>query len=118
MSVKDSADELELFIENDERCYRQWKSIVTNMVRHFVRGDFDPDKSVVGFMHLCDTGVAEYRRQIGKETDAGYRFTSDAKRVCAQSFAKDCARRILAAYEKGQYGELPGEAVALLTKKK
>jgi hypothetical protein len=60
-----AADELELFLENDEPLYRQTQECYRNLLRKQKRGTYDRERAVKLFQTVADEAARRYQREFG-----------------------------------------------------
>jgi hypothetical protein len=91
-----AANELELYIDNDEPLYRQWQAIVRNLWKHQKRGRYDSERAADGFMYLVDAGAKKYVKEFGdledvtlpRATKWNVMFDMPTRRAVAREYAK------------------------------
>ena len=66
---KDAAKELQLYIENDQKLYRQVESIVKNIQRKMKSGKYDHKKAPKLWMYVVDAGAKQYHKEHGTPGD-------------------------------------------------
>ena len=59
------ADELSIYILNDERLYNQCRCCALNLARKHKRGIYDPEKAVTLFTHVVAEAARRYRAEFG-----------------------------------------------------
>ena len=73
------ADELSIYILNDERLYNQCRCCALNLARKHKRGIYDPEKAVALFTHVVAEAARRYRAEFGPIG----RLSRDTKRASA-----------------------------------
>ena len=87
------ADELELFIENEERLYHsQFVPICKNVQRRMAKGTYDSAKAVKLFMYLVDRGARMYCAEHGGSVRS--------------MFPKECRLQVTASIRDGVEAEI------------
>lgn len=87
------ADELELFIENDELLYHsQFIPICKNVQRRMAKGTYDSAKAVKLFMYLVDRGARMYCAEHGGKVRS--------------MFPKECRLQVAASIRDGVEAEI------------
>lgn len=59
------ADELSIYIVNDERLYNQCRGCCLNLARKHKRGIYDPEKAVTLFAHVVGVAARRYGEDFG-----------------------------------------------------
>jgi hypothetical protein len=65
-----AADELELYLENDEPLYRQTQECYRNLLRKQKRGTYDRERAVKLFQYVADEAAKKYTREL--DSGRGY----------------------------------------------
>lgn len=60
-----AADELELWIDNDEPLYRQYQAIEANLLRKMARNIYQPMLARKAWRNLVDAAWRDYRKEFG-----------------------------------------------------
>jgi len=60
-----AANELELYLENDEPLYRDTQACYANLLRKQKRGTYDSARAVAAFEHVVYTAAKKYVREFG-----------------------------------------------------
>lgn len=78
-----AANELELYLENDEPLYRQTQECYRNLLRKQKRGTYDRERAVVLFQYVADAAAKKYVREFssGKIADTFNKATRTAVAV-------------------------------------
>jgi len=92
-TLSDWADELELYLENTEPLYRQKEAVRLNLVRHYCRGHFTPEKAAKGFAHVTDRAARDYQKEFGTKIPTLARRELDRELVTVwKRDVNDCLR--------------------------
>lgn len=83
-----AANELELYIDNDEPLYRQWQAIVKNLWKFRKKGTYSSSRAADGFMHLVDPAAKKYAKEFDSPKNWNTIFTVPTRRAVAESYAK------------------------------
>ena len=59
------ADELSIYILNDERLYNRCRGCCLNLARKHKRGIYDPEKAVTLFAHVVGEAARQYDKEFG-----------------------------------------------------
>jgi len=65
-----AADELELYLENNEPLYKQTQECYRNLLRKQKRGIYDRDRAVALFQYVADEAAKRYTREF--DSGRGY----------------------------------------------
>ena len=58
------SDELLLYMDNDQKLYRQMQAIRLNLIKHFCRGNFNSTQAEKGFAHATDEANRQYKKEF------------------------------------------------------
>jgi hypothetical protein len=67
-----AADELELYLENDEPLYLQCQAVQLNMLRKQNRGTYNSERALIGFCHVANSAAQKYKREFGSSSRSSY----------------------------------------------
>ena len=100
---KEAANELYLFITNDQQLYRsQHLSIIKNLTAKKAAGKYDQRLARKLFMYLVDAGAKKYQKEMGgSNLPWNKAFTKDTRLLTADMLAKDFED----SYEDGEYDD-------------
>ena len=87
---KDAAKELQLYIENDQKLYRQVESIVKNIQRKMKSGKYDHKKAPKLWMYVVDAGAKQYHKEYGTPGDKWTKmFDKQTRQAVAETMADE-----------------------------
>jgi len=87
---KDAAKELQLYIENDQKLYRQVESIVKNIQRKMKSGKYDHKKAPKLWMYVVDAGAKQYHKEHGTPGDKWTKmFDKQTRQAVAETMADE-----------------------------
>ncbi len=87
-----AVDELEQWIDNDERLHRQWKAIVLNLKKHQNKGRYDHERAIDGFMHLANAAAQSYAKEFGDGRKWSNMFSTNTRRALATTYVESFER--------------------------
>jgi hypothetical protein len=87
-----AVDELELYIDNDQRLHRQWKAIVLNLKKHQNKGRYDHERAIDGFMHLANAAAQSYAKEFGDGRKWSNMFSTNTRRALATTYVESFER--------------------------
>ena len=88
--------ELQLFIENDGRLYRQrTQPIIENLAKKKVKGTYDADKAITLWKYLSDDGAKKYVAENFSPQDS-----MNGMRAFSVDDRKEVARRLAESYSE------------------
>lgn len=101
-----AAEDLELYIDNDRRFSPMspdgmGHDVALNMHRKLNRGTYDPEKAVVGWLHVVDAAAKAYAREFGGDP-WHIMFSAPTRRYAAAQIAKHFERE----HEAGEHEHL------------
>jgi hypothetical protein len=87
-----AVDELEQWIDNDERLHRQWRAIVLNLKKHQNKGRYDHERAIDGFMHLANAAAQSYAKEFGDGRKWSNMFSTNTRRALATTYVESFER--------------------------
>lgn len=93
-----AAHELELYIENDSRLYNQKKSIIENIKKKMIAGNYDSKLAPKLWRYWVDSGATLYCKDYGMRL--ADTFTVATRDAVAKGLAEDYEKTI----RNGEYG--------------
>ena len=83
--AKESKEELELYLENDEPLYRRRQAIETNLVKKVCKGVFETDKAAIAFTRLASEAASSYKNELDRTAS----FSMPDRRALGRELAQD-----------------------------
>lgn len=82
------SDELKLYIENDSELYeRVYVPIIKNLSKKKIKGVYDPELAIKGFMYLVVAGAKKYIKDNGSPGDKWFEmFDMESRKETAKDF--------------------------------
>ena len=85
-----AAKELQLYIESDQKLYRQVESIVKNIQRKMKSGKYDHKKAPKLWMYVVDAGAKQYVKEMGSPGDKWTKmFDKQTRQAVAETMADE-----------------------------
>jgi hypothetical protein len=85
------ATELQLYIDNDSKFYRQAQAIGANLIKHVCRGNFTKVGAAKAYQHLTDAGGKAYAKEFGSP---GWHYPVAARGALAKEYADGFVSRL------------------------
>ena len=108
------ADELLIFIDNEQPLYRRKMAIFTNLTKHVCRGNFTKAGAAKAMKYLADDAGKQYMKEYG----TGGNFSVAHRKEAANELAAEYLGKLKDCTSGVQCNDLPSEAAALLKKAK
>ena len=83
-----TADELLLYIDNDEPLYRQKKAFLENAYRKMKKGTYSPELAVKLWMYYVERGAKAYEKAFLNKGEWNKIFTKPTRELVARELAK------------------------------
>jgi hypothetical protein len=116
------ANELRLYLDNEERLYRQKQAIEVTVTKHVCRGQFSATKAAKAFQYVVDEAARSYAREFGApmKQDGSVRdktpFSKSTRTSVARDLAAEYTRAMRACVRGKKYCDLSSSAAQLLAK--
>lgn len=82
------ADELILYLDNDEPLYRQKKAIIQNLTKKFEKGTYDHKLAPKIWSYLVESAAKRYVKELGSPGDKWFQmFDVPVRKLAAKELA-------------------------------
>jgi hypothetical protein len=85
------AVELEIFIRNDYPLWRTYEAIEAAMAKKILKGEYNPELAIKGWMHIVDIAARQYSKKFG--TIGSRVFNRAIRREIATTFEREFYRK-------------------------